>query len=561
MAFVLPSEINMQFANGLHLNGQDSLVQPLLNDYYQFTMCYAYWRAGIHEDQATFDLFFRKSPFQGEYTVFAGLEDCLRFVENFRFSQSDMQFLKKMLPSATEPEFFTYLEALDCKHVKILAVPEGTVVFPKIPLLTVEGPLAICQLLETTFLNLINYASLVATNAARFRHAAGDKIQLMEFGLRRAQGPNGGLSASKYTYVGGFDATSNVLAGKLFGIPVKGTQAHSFICAFGSANDLKFRKIKNKVTGEVMDLFELAITKLDMLMAKIEWGVSRSEISEGELAAFCAYAIAFPDEFFALIDTYDVLRSGVINFCAVSLALHELGYRSMGCRIDSGDLSYLSKELRDKFRKIAELDPDNWSWVANLTIVASNDINEETIISLNEQQHEINSFGVGTHLVTCQKQPALGCVYKLVAISDQPKIKLSQEVAKLTIPGRKKCFRLYGKTGKCILDLMTLDTEPDPQPNVAILCLHPFEESKRAQVIATKVEPLQRCYWENGQIMQLPLPTLAEMKKRVNVNIGQLRSDHLRYLNPTPYKVSVSETLYQFLHKIWLQHAPIGQLE
>uniref|UniRef100_A0A915DJY6 Nicotinate phosphoribosyltransferase n=1 Tax=Ditylenchus dipsaci TaxID=166011 RepID=A0A915DJY6_9BILA len=596
MAFLLPSEVDMQKVNGLHLNGQDSLVQPLLNDYYQFTMCYAYWRAGTHMDPATFDLFFRKNPFNGEFT-------------------SDMDFLKSILPDTTEPEFFTYLEALNCKQVKVHAIPEGTLVFPKVPLVTVEGPLAICQLLETTFLNLINYASLVATNAARFRHVAGDKMQLMEFGLRRAQGPNGGLSASKYSYIGGFDATSNVLAGKLFGIPVRGTQAHSFICSFSSANDLKFRKMKSKLGGELVDLFELANSKIDLLMQKmdpmqvasfdlhyllcsanlvnsclvfvkfyrsrccgfassfvaaaanplyssaIEWGVSRSEVSEGELAAFCAYAIAFPTQFLALIDTYDVLRSGVINYCAVSLALNDLGYRAMGCRIDSGDLSYLSTELRFMFRKIAEIDPNKLGWMADMNIVASNDINEETIISLNEQHHEINSFGVGTHLVTCQKQPALGCVYKLVAISGNPKIKLSQEVAKITIPGRKKCFRLYGKTGKCILDLMTLETEPDPQPNQPILCLHPFLESKRAQVIASRVEPLQHCFWEEGKITKLPLPSLAEMKKHVNESISQLRGDHLRSLNPTPYKVSVSEQLYIFLHRIWLQNAPIGQLE
>ena len=205
----------------------------------------------------------------------------------------------------------------------------------------------------------------------------------------------------------------------------------------------------------------------------MEWGTSLSEILEGELAAFCAYAIAFPNSFLALIDTYDVLRSGVINFCAITLALHELGYRSIGVRIDSGDLSYLSKEIREIFKRVSE--HYNLEWFSTLSIVASNDINEETIMSLNEQEHEINAFGVGTHLVTCQKQPALGCVYKLVAISGQPKIKLSQEVVKITIPGRKKCFRLFSKDGRSLLDLLTLEEEPDPQPNNQILCRHPFE--------------------------------------------------------------------------------------
>jgi nicotinate phosphoribosyltransferase len=283
-------------------------------------------------------------------------------------------------------------------------------------------------------------------------------------------------------------------------------------------------------------------------------------VSEGERAAFCGYAIAFPNQFVALIDTYDILRSGVINFCAVSLALDELGYHAVGCRIDSGDLAYLSKELRNRFRKIAEIDPEKYAWVAHLKIVASNDINEETIVSLNEQQHEINVFGVGTHLVTCQKQPALGCVYKLVQIDGFPKIKLSQDVVKITIPGRKKCYRLYGKAGYAILDLMTLESDDEPQPGKEILCRHPFEESKRALVVPARIEQLQLCFWENEKIQQT-LPSLADMKKRVNASIQTLRQDHRRQLNPTPYKVSVSESLYQFLHRIWLENAPIGQLE
>lgn len=198
---------------------------------------------------------------------------------------------------------------------------------------------------------------LIRINQSYSRHAAGPSTQLFEFGLRRAQGPNGGLSASKYCYVGGFDATSNVLAGKLFGIPVRGTQAHSFICAFNSASDLHDNKLraKNDPSKEV-NLYELACEKLDWLLKEIDdWGVTRKEISEGELTAFCAYAIAFPNEFLALIDTYDVLRSGLINFCAVSLALYDCGYECVGCRIDSGDLSYLSRETRTRLRRVASL--------------------------------------------------------------------------------------------------------------------------------------------------------------------------------------------------------------
>ncbi|TKR60709.1 hypothetical protein L596_027912 [Steinernema carpocapsae] len=560
MAFVLDAE-DVSASNGLHMNGQDSLVQPLLTDFYQLTMCYGYWKAGMHNEPAVFDLFFRKNPFQGEFTIFAGLEDCLRFVQNFKFSKSDIDFLKKTLPTSTEPAFYEYLESLDCRSLRVQAVSEGSTVFPKVPLITVTGPLALCQLMETTFLNLVNYSSLVATNAARFRQVAGDRIELLEFGLRRAQGPNGGLSASKYCYIGGFDATSNLLAGKLYGIPVKGTQAHSFICSFSSEGDLVLRDLppKNDPSQNV-NLFALALMKLEFLMNRNIWGVSKGEVSTGELAAFCAYAIAFPESFLALIDTYDVLRSGVINFCAVTLALNDLGYRSLGCRIDSGDLSYLSKEVRARFKAVAEIDPASLGWFADLRIVASNDINEETIMSLNEQRHEIDAFGVGTHLVTCQKQPALGCVFKLVAMSGLPKIKLSQDVVKITIPGRKKFYRLFGRNGYAILDLMTLEDENEPKVGDQILCRHPFEESKRALVIPSRVQQLHETFWENGQITK-QLPSLLDVKKHVHNSLEQMRQDHRRSLNPTPYKVSLSEKLYDFLHSLWLQNAPVGQLD
>ncbi|XP_043679087.1 nicotinate phosphoribosyltransferase isoform X2 [Vespula pensylvanica] len=596
---------------------QNAVVQPLLTDLYQITMAYAYWKSGKTNDHAVFDLFFRKNPFQGEFTIFAGLEECIKFLEKFQYSNSDIKYIKSTMPATVDPAFFDYLKNINLNDVTIYAMQEGSVTFPRIPLLRVEGPLIIVQLLETTLLTLVNYASLMATNAARYRLVAGKNITLLEFGLRRAQGPDGGLSASKYSYVGGFDGTSNVLAGKLFNIPVSGTHAHSYITSFTSIDDLQAKTLAHKQTGKVFDLLELASKYRDAIAEDI--GGIVSEASNGELAALISYAIAFPERFTALVDTYDVksieasakqktfitslnvknklltkgssaytqngvknntliseptshhkngflrrgelgelyVRSGILNFCAVALALNDLDYKAIGIRLDSGDLAYLSNATRDIFEKLAV--KYNIPWFAQLTIVASNDINEETIISLNEQSHKIDCFGIGTHLVTCQRQPALGCVYKMVEINDQPRIKLSQEVGKINIPGKKNAYRLYGADGYALIDILQRSTEEVPQVKQKVLCRHPFEESKRAYVVPTYVEPLHKVYWKNGKLCE-PLPTLIQIRDRVQESLKTLRNDHKRNLNPTPYKVGVSDNLYNFIHDLWLQNAPIGEL-
>ncbi|XP_017791419.1 PREDICTED: nicotinate phosphoribosyltransferase isoform X3 [Habropoda laboriosa] len=533
---------------------QNCVVQPLLTDLYQITMAYAYWKSGKMNDHAVFDLYFRKNPFQGEFTIFAGLEECIKFLEKFRYSSSDIKYLKSTLPSSVDQRFFEYLKDLTPKDVTIYAMEEGSVVFPRIPLLRVEGPLIMVQLLETTLLTLVNYASLMATNAARYRMVAGKHITLLEFGLRRAQGPDGGLSASKYSYIGGFDGTSNVLAGKLYNIPVSGTHAHAYITSFTGIDDLQEKTLAHKETGEVYDLLQLAYKHRDAIAADVRTLVS--EASNGELAALISYAIAFPQRFVALVDTYDV-KSGLLNFCAVALALNDLGYKAIGIRIDSGDLAYLSNAARDIFERIAI--KYNIPWFSKLTICASNDINEETILSLNEQSHKIDCFGIGTHLVTCQRQPALGCVYKMVEINGQPRIKLSQEVGKVTIPGKKDAFRLYGADGYALIDLLQRSTEEIPQVKQKVLCRHPFQESKRAYVIPSRVESLHKVYWKNGKLCQ-PLPALQEIRNRVQESLKTLRNDHKRNLNPTPYKVAVSDDLYNFIHDLWLQNAPIGEL-
>jgi len=542
------------------LCGKNSVVQPLLTDLYQITMAYAYWKSGKVNDTATFDLFFRKNPFKGEFTIFAGLSDCLNFLENFHYSETDITYLKKILPSSVEEEFFDFLRHLSPKDVTVHALSEGSVCFPRVPLLRIHGPLIVVQLLETTFLTLVNYASLVTTNAARYRIAAGKNIKLLEFGLRRAQGPDGGLTASKYSYLGGFDGTSNVLAGKLFHIPVKGTHAHAFVSSYTGIDELGTRSLKKANSDSDEEEAEV-----DFVARCEKWredlgqtlNILVSESSDGELAAFISYAIAFPEAFLALIDTYDVIRSGLLNFCAVALALHDLGYNALGVRIDSGDLAYLSRIVKETFVTVAtKYDIESFG---NMNIVASNDINEETILSLNEQGHMITSFGIGTHLVTCQRQPALGCVFKLVEVNGKPKIKLSQDVEKVTMPGQKEAFRLYSSDGHALIDLLQRPGEDPPQVGKRVLCRHPFEESKRSYALPTKVEPLYAPVWADGKIAD-NMPNLEQIKDNVQRSLTALRQDHKRSLNPTPYKVGVSNDLYHFIHDLWLENAPIGEL-
>ncbi|XP_038709814.1 nicotinate phosphoribosyltransferase 2-like isoform X2 [Tripterygium wilfordii] len=470
------------------------MVTPLLTDLYQFSMAYAYWKAGKHNERAVFDLYFRKNPFGGEYTVFAGLEECIRFIANFKLKKDEISFIRESLPGSSEDGFYDYLRRLDCSDVEVYAIPEGTVVFPKVPLLRVEGPIAVVQLLETPLLNLINYASLVATNAARHRFVAGKSKMLLEFGLRRAQGPDGGIGASKYCYMGGFDATSNVAAGKLFGIPLRGTHSHAFVSSFMSPDEIIEKTLRSSDgSSSCEDFVSLVQTWLNKIQRANSSHGSFGETNQSELAAFTSYALAFPNNFLALVDTYDVIRSGVPNFCAVALALYDMGYKAVGIRLDSGDLAYLSSEARKFFcmmeREFGVLD------FGKMSITASNDLNEETLDALNKQGHEVDAFGIGTYLVTCYAQAALGCVFKLVEINNQPRIKLSEDVTKVSIPCKKRCYRLYGRGGYPLVDIMTGENEPSPKVEEQILCRHPFNESKRAYVVPQRVEELMKCYW------------------------------------------------------------------
>ncbi len=519
-------------------------VGPMLTDLYEITMASAYFRSGKHNDRAVFDLFFRKNPFGGEFTVAAGIAEILAFVENFRYSGSDIAFLEKTLPRWS-PEFGKWLRQIDCSEVRIHAVPEGSLVFPRVPLIRVEGPLGICQLLESTLLNLIGYPSLVATNAARLKLAAGSK-RVVEFGLRRAQGPDGGLSASRYAYLGGLDGTSNVLAGQMFGIPLAGTQAHAYVSAFSDLDEITYGTLAD-TDGRERDFVGLVMKYRDRL--------GYGNTNNGELASFITYAQAFPSGFLALVDTYDTLGSGVPNFLCVAFALLELGYKPKGIRLDSGDLAHLSKRSRRMFKDAEKKTGVNFE---RLTIVASNEINEATLYSLNLQGHEIDLFGIGTHLVTCQSQPSLGVVYKLVEINGRPRIKLSEDSSKVTIPGRKKACRLIGRKGYPVADLMLGEDEPLPQAGRRVLCCHPYDRAKRSWVTPADVVPLHELIWD-GKLVGEPA-SLDDARRRVGEQIGSLREDHKRPLNPTPYKVSLSENLFEFMQKLWMESAVVREI-
>lgn len=484
--------------------------------------------------------------------MFAGLSAALEYLSAFKFDAVDIDYLKGVMIDGgqdIDAKFFEWLAQANLTKVKVWAVPEGTPVFPHVPLLRVEGPLAICQLLETTLLNLVNFASLITTNAVRYRLAAGPTKKLLEFGLRRAQGPDGAMSASRYSYLGGFDATSNVQASRAFDISVRGTHAHAFVSSFRGLSDLRSGNLKNLKTGEVVDLAELALKYREKLNVP--------ESNEGELAAFLGYAVSWPNSFLALVDTYNTLTSGVPNFCAVALALMELGYSPVGVRLDSGDLAYLSTETRAYFKAVgAKFGIENF---AQLSITASNEINEATLLSLNQQGHEVDTFGIGTNLVTCQNQTALGGVYKLVMINGSPRLKLSQELSKVTIPGRKEAFRLMDSAGHPILDLMIEAGTPAPRVGERVLCRHPFQENKRAFVVPSAVVPLHHLVWDGKQLAQTD--SNEAIRTRIREGMSSLRPDHIRFLNPTPYKVSVSASLYDTFHALWLAETPVSCIQ
>lgn len=477
---------------------QSSLA--LLTDFYQLTMAYAYWKSGKSEQQAVFNLFFRKPPFQSGYTIAAGLDYIIDFCRNFHFDKADLDYLGEMKnPDGTptfEKDFMDYLEKMEFQCT-VEAVEEGTVVFPHIPLIKVTGPLLQCQLLETPLLNIINFQTLIATKAARINYAAkGDSV--LEFGLRRAQGIDGALAASRASYIGGCSATSNVMAGKLFGIPVSGTHAHSWIMSFDS-----------------------------------------------ELEAFEAYADAFPDKCIFLVDTYDTIN-GVKNAITVGQKLREKGKEMIGVRIDSGDLAYFSNIARQMLDEAGFPDAK---------VVASNDLDEHIITSLNIQEASIDTWGVGTKLVTAYEQPALGAVYKLAAIQNEdcwvPKVKLSQQSIKINIPGKQQVIR-FSKNGKAVSDMICLDETDLGQETFTII--DPLDPTKRKK-IKTKgltVEKLLVPIFREGEKVY-GRPTLDTIRQKAENNLSQFDKAHKRLVNPHIYPVGLEESLYQLRNELVFQ--------
>lgn len=522
-------------------------VVPLLTDLYQLTMAYTHWQAGRHTQHAVFDLFFRSPPFHGEYCVFAGLEDVLTFLDKYAFTAEDVDYLRSQVMADAEPGYFSWLLALRPTDLTVRALPEGTVAFPHVPMMTISGPLGFVQLLESTLLNLVNYASLVATNSARHRLAAGRSAKLLEFGLRRAQGPDGAMTASRYAYVGGFDGTSNVAAGRAFGIPTVGTHAHSYVQCFSSLADVQVDTIAApRAAGGTSGTVPFLPSVL-AIRARLGY-----HTKDGELAAFVCFAQSFPRSFLALVDTYDTLASGVPNFICVAAALLFVGHTPQGIRLDSGDLALLSKRSRVMLADAdAVLGLDGA--LAGVPIVASNDISETTLHSLQSQGHALTGYGIGTNLVTCATQPALGGVFKLVSLGGVPKVKLSEDVAKLSIPGEKTAYRLYGAEGTPLVDLMMLATEAAPEVGVPILCRHPFVEGSRCLVRPARVECLYETVWSGVRRANVPpmgvQSYLEVVRARVAEQVWALPAEHTRSLNPTPYKVSVSDALFSLTHK------------
>ena len=459
----------------------------LLTDLYQLTMAQGYWKTGLSEDQACFHMYFRDNPFSGGYSIACGMAQLAELVDGFRFSGEDCEYLEGLKApgggALFEPEFLEWLGDLRLS-VDIDAVHEGTVVFPNEPLVRVTGPIMQCQLLETALLNCVNFETLIATKAARVCLAAESLVA--EFGLRRAQGYAGGVWASRAAVVGGCASTSNVLAGKLFGLPVSGTHAHSWVMAF-----------------------------------------------ESELEAFRAYARAFPNNCILLIDTYDV-RQGLENAITVGLEMKQRGERLIGVRIDSGDLSWLAKMCRERLDEAG---------LSDCGVVLSNDLDEYTISSIRNEGAQVMSWGVGTKLATAYDQPTLGGVYKLSATragKDAPwvdRIKIAENSSKLTFPGVLGIRRYYHEDGFIAGD-MVYDVNAPINGEERIV--DPMDQLRQKVLSGKRFEELLHPLARNGKSVLEPCYRDAlAAAERVRQGLENVHETQKRMLNPHSYPVGL----------------------
>lgn len=448
---------------------------PLYTDLYQIAMGQAYLLDGTAEKPAVFDYFFRTIPFSGGYVIFAGLEPLLQALENLRFSPQEIDYLRKLNFQKT---YLEYLESFRFK-ADIYSMREGEVVFPLEPVIRVEGRLFEAQLVETLLLNLVNYQSLIATKASRMRLAAGNR-GLSDFGLRRAPA-QGGFLASRAAIIGGFDSTSNILAAHFFDLEAAGTMAHSFIESHGD-----------------------------------------------EFLAFQKFVEANPDRAMLLVDTYDTLSSGVPNAIKVAKELEKRGLRLKGIRLDSGDLAYLSKKAR------AMLDAAGLNYVR---IVASNLLDEYVIKSLIDQGAPIDIFGVGTKLVTGVPDGALDGVYKLSVFDNQPRLKLSDNIIKTTLPGRKKVLRYSNGDGMFMADAICLADEASPAR-----MYHPFDPEKSLDLSRYQGEELMVKVMEKGKRLKVESDVEA-IAAYARERLALLPPEHKRFEYPHVYKVGLSQKL------------------
>ncbi|HOQ33501.1 MAG TPA: nicotinate phosphoribosyltransferase [Candidatus Hydrogenedens sp.] len=467
----------------------------LLTDLYQLTMMAGYFKEGRGEIPVTFDYFFRSLPPHSGFAIFAGLESFLLYLKNLHFTEDDINYLRSL--KIFDDDFLAFLKDFKI-HLKVKAVLEGTLIFPFEPVVQIEGPLLEAQLVETALLNMLNYQTLIASKSARVCLAA-EPDPVIEFGLRRAHGPDGGTSASRAAYIGGCMATSNVMAGKVYGIPVTGTHAHSWVMSYQS-----------------------------------------------ELEAFRAFARLYPQRCVLLVDTYDPIKSGIPNAVQVFKEMREEGIDvKPAIRIDSGDLARISKVAYRMMREAGFENP---------MIIGSNDLNEDLIADLKRQGAKINAWGVGTHLITSYDCPALNGVYKLVAVYRdggwESRIKITGNIEKSTDPGRKVPVRYYTEGGNLLGDVMYLEGEEYPEKGSIPTRSRLFPHIPQKLEGAGYAKPLLKEVFSDGEI-KIPLETVQDIRERVREQVFSLSEEYKRLRNPEVYRIFLSPRLGELKNQIW----------